>query len=288
MASHSPEPRRRRLMRSDTALLLGVGFLLFASGLALVAWPEYSQRARRVAEGLARVAGIQSGLLLLGGLVFFSLGLLSRGITRLSQVARTTPPPPPLAPPPPRREDDGEVARTVGQLAGDVAQLRASFEHVAGEVQRSAEMLQRLLAAHEDLGKRIQDRPVEAGQDPKLPDSDPIFLLAASVDRVYAQLDARLMALMERVDERLASLPLAKDSHGSRSAPAEERPDRLDEVPGLVSHPGAVRRFRPRDVDVGAPEDPPPAPFGRPPIPLDESPAHGLDLSHRPGEAGDE
>ena len=283
MASHSPEPFRRRSMRSDTALLLGVGFLLFASGLALVAWPEYSQRARSVAEWLARVAGIQSGLLLLGGLVFFSLGLLSRGITRLSQATPTTPPP--LAPPPPRREDDAVVARNVGQLAGDVAQLRASFEHVAGEVQRSAEMLQRLLAAHEDLGKRIQDRPVEAGQDPKPPDSDPIFLLAASVDRVYAQLDARLMALMERVDERLAGLPgLAKDSRSSRSAFAEEGPDRLDEVPGLVSHPGAALRFRPRDEDIGAPEDPPPAAFGHPSIPLDESPAHGFDLPHRPGD----
>ena len=276
-------------MRSDTALLLGVGFLLFAAGVALVAWPEYSQRARSVAEGLARVAGVQSGLLLLGGLVFFSLGLLSRGITRLSQAARTTPPTPPLAPPPPRREDDGELVRSVGQLAGDVAQLRASFERVAGEVERSAEMLQRLLAAHEDLGERIQGRPVEAGQDPKLPDSDPIFLLAGSVDRVYAQLDARLTALMERIDERLSSLPgLAEESHDSRSALEEDGPERLDVVPGLVSHPGAARWNEPRDEDDGAPEDPPPAPFGRPSIRLDESPAHGLDLNRRPSGAEDE
>src|SRR5262245_11708082 len=149
MASHSPEPRRRRSMRSDTALLLGVRFLRFAPRLALVAWPQYSQQARSVAEGFARVAGIQSGLLLLGGLVFFSLGLLSRGITRLSQAAaRTTPPPP--APPPPRREDDGEVARAVERLAGDVAQLRASFQQFAGEVESSAQILQRLLAAHEE------------------------------------------------------------------------------------------------------------------------------------------
>jgi len=248
MASHdSPEPRRRRSMRSDTALLLGVGVLLFACGLAMVAWPEYSPRARKVAEGLTRVAGIQSGLLLLGGLVFLSLGILSRGISRLSHAASPTPPPPPPSPPPARREDDGEVARAIGQLGGDVAELRASLQQISGEVERSAEMLQSLLAAHEALGERIQGQPVEAGQDQKLPDSDPIFLLAGSLDRVYAQLDARLTSLMERIDERLAGLP-----------------------------------GRAEDEGAGAPEDVPQAPFGRSSIPLDVSTAH-LGLSHRPG-----
>jgi len=251
------EPRRRSKLRSDTAILLALGFVLFSSGTALVAAPEYSQRARNVADFLARFAGIQSGLLMLGGLVFFSLGVLSRGITRLSSSVATPAPRP-------EQEDRVDVSLAVEQLAGDVAQLRTTFHQVSGDIEKTTVTLQQLLEAHEAFVQLQGQAPVEdQGQKPL--DNDPLFLLAGSLDQLNARLDERLIALTARIDERLASLPdpgkASTDGHG----PLERTASLVGAPPTRPSHPAENDGLQLRLTT-------------RSPAVPDVSPAHELEL----------
>ena len=175
-------------LRNSSIILLATGFALFAGGIALVVAPEYSERARSMAEAIDRFSGIQSGVLLLGGLVFFSLGVLGRGIIKTTSTVR-------LGSSPQRGEDGVDVSLVVEQLAGDMVQLRTAVDQLSSHAAKTAEVLQRLLDG--------QDSRDGGGQQPH--DNDPLFRLAASLDHMNARIDERFKALTARLDESLAS-----------------------------------------------------------------------------------
>jgi hypothetical protein len=184
------KPRARRLPRSHTFILFAVGVVLVAAGLALAVAPEYSERAGHLADVLASSWGIECGVLLLGGLMSFSLGVLSRGISRLTNTVRGTPGPR-------KGEESADVSVVVEQLAGELAHLRAAVDRVSHDVGRTAETVQHLLRGQEELGQ-AQDQPSLA--------NDPLLMMASSLDQLNARLDERLKALTAHIDERLATV----------------------------------------------------------------------------------
>jgi len=183
--------------RSATVGLVLMGLALITAGIAVVVAPGYYPDARGIVENFERLTGIQSGVLVLGGLVFLSLGVLSRGITRLSSVVR-------VGSGPSRRDTSADLSLVVEQFAGDVAQLRGAVDQVMSDVGRTSETLQYLLQGQEAL-RQLQGQPREAETGQHM-DSDALYRLAGSLDQMYARLDERLNVLTARIDERLASL----------------------------------------------------------------------------------
>lgn len=194
----SVEPTHRSAPRTDTVLLVALGFLLVAGGVALVVAPGYWPEAQQVADTLASVAGVQSGVLILGGLVFVSLGIFSRRLTRLAAAAQSNRAESEEA----KFEDSVDVPLVVEQLVADMGQLRSTLAQVLGECGRSSESVRRLVEMQEAQAESAAGVP-----SPGQPQHDaPMFVLASSLDKLNARLDARLIALTERIDERLAQV----------------------------------------------------------------------------------
>ena len=216
------EPRRKHPLRNDSIILLAMGFILFAAGIALVVAPDYSERARSLADFLARFAGLQSGVLVLGGLVFFSLGVLSRGITRENSSVRITSASP-------DRDDGVDLSPAIEQLADEMAQLGATVQQVSSDVGKASETLQHLLQAQDA-------HPHDSGHAQQPLEHDPLFRLASSLDQMNARLDKRMNELSARVDERIANLGdlLQAGAKGTGGSPLASAANGAEEIEVLL------------------------------------------------------
>jgi hypothetical protein len=145
------------------------GFLLFASGAALGAAPRLPEQVQEAARLLAQ-AGLESGVLLIGGLTLFGLGLTGRMV--VSALAH--------APEPEEDPFQVEVRLFNEQVAAKLAQLRTSLLQISEDVAT--------------LGASQQayfQKQAETGGNPDH-QQDALFRLAASLDKLNAHLDERI------------------------------------------------------------------------------------------------
>ena len=151
-------------------LVLCLGLALAGFGIALAAGPQHSPQIAKVAEAVNGY-GIQHGLLIVGGLCLFAIGLVGRGLASSPRTEEV--------------EDDGpsEFQLFSEQLNAKLAQLRTSLLQVSEEVTALAASQQ----AHFHRQAADSEAP-DHGQDA-------IFRLAASLDKLNAHVDERIHGL---------------------------------------------------------------------------------------------
>jgi len=159
-------------------LLLSLGALLLAGGLALGFAPRYSWQATRIARQVTRL-GFDPVLIGASGLLLFSLGVLGSSLARRIRHA-------------PR--PDARLGPALDQVAFDVAQLDAGLEELAEEM--------RLLRAGHDALARHHESQDQEKESPY----DAVFRLAASLDHVHAKLDERLGSVGSELRREVASV----------------------------------------------------------------------------------
>ena len=181
----------RRGMRTDTTVLLVTGTVFLLAGIALVLAPVYSWTVVRWGRSLSDI-GIQSGNLILGGLVFFALGVLSHGIVRMANAPVSLPLPHVSK----RDEPSVDVSLIVEQLVTEVAQVRTSTLQVAEQVKGVSE-------AQLAMARQLSV-PAEGSMDRE--QSNALFRLAASLDQMNARQDERIKVLSAQVAGKLDGL----------------------------------------------------------------------------------
>lgn len=156
----------------ESSALFVAGGVIAVFGLALAAAPEYSWRLTKIAQALA-TAGVESGILIVGGLVLFGVGLLARQRT-------------PVAIAMAHRGHEGEHSdfRLVAdQLIAKLTQLSTSSLQVAEDITSVAEVQKGFfhkLDGQEDLDQEHRNA---------------LFRLASSLDKLNAHFDERIHAL---------------------------------------------------------------------------------------------
>jgi hypothetical protein len=196
--------------------------LLFAAGVALVVAPELAQRAPVDGGVIERLAGVQSGVLLLGGLVFLSLGIFGRGIARREGLVRSSPGPA-------REQGSQEDSPGVEQLAVEVGELRVGVGQLASDLAEIAGTLERLVLGQEDLLER-QGQPSDPGPERVPGENDPLFRLASSLDQMHARFDERLSEVTARLERRYADLRALLEAGAREPAGASGRFDGLEDL----------------------------------------------------------
>jgi hypothetical protein len=188
------EPVKASRGSSGALLLFLVGFLLAGGGTTLVFADRLSWELGEVGARLTEM-GLQSGLLLLGGLVFFGMAIVARSNRSLA-AARPAPEP--------ESSVESDFMLVADQLATDVAQMLTSLLQMSGEIASLGEGQRTLLTAtqHKD---EVPDQQHNA-----------IFRLAASVDKLSAHLDERLHDYDLQLRSRLESM--ANSFHESRAS----------------------------------------------------------------------
>ena len=166
--SFAPIPPRG--MGTDSLLLLTTGFFLAVGGLALAAAPQYSWQVVKISRLLAGM-GIESGTLLVGGLLLFALGLVLRAVVFHGS-----------QPGPEESDEQSDFSLIAEQLATDLARVRHSVLQVTEEV----------VGMSESQATFLQEQRAEAALEEKGPQHDAVFRLAASLDQLNARVDERL------------------------------------------------------------------------------------------------
>ena len=206
-----------------------LGTVLLGGAVALALAPEFSWRLTKIGEELQGY-GVETGVLMLAGLIFFGLGFGTRSANRAATkaIARIPQPEPPPA------SSDSDFLLVADQLATDLAQVRTSLLQISEELTGVGDS-QRLL-----VKKVIDDaQPTEE-------EHNAVFRLAASVDKLNAHIDERLhgfdlqfrssfesvtnavhethMALEARIDQMsaaIAAAPAPAEAPAAPAAPAE-------------------------------------------------------------------
>ncbi len=179
--------------RNGTWVFLAVlGLFLVVWGAALAFAPEFSWKATKVDRWLTG-RGIEHGSLIVAGLFFFGLGLVSRQVVALYRRR-------------PQVEDrQSDLLLVVDQLATDLRQVLTS-------VLRTSEEVVALSESHKVL---VEHQRAEAAHEPNS-SQDALFRLAASMDKLHAHLDDRFHSLDVQFRSRFESV--ANSVHEWRSA----------------------------------------------------------------------
>ena len=165
----------------ESAFFFFFGFLLTAFGTALSFAPEFSWRLTRIGQELASM-GVQNGVLVVGGLILFGMGLLARqgGRRGPAVVAQTV------------KEDtsvkeDEEFQLLVDQMTTRLGQLRTSILQIAEDLAGVAEG-QQVFFQKQESARTAQAQSQSGPQDG-------LFRLAASLDKLNAYVDERIHGL---------------------------------------------------------------------------------------------
>jgi len=158
---------------SGAGVLFFAGTTLMASGASFAFAPHFSWQVVKIARE-AQALGLENGMLFVGGLVLFGLGLVARAAATSS------------APRDHSAELQGlqsELSLSNEQLANKLAQLRAGLNQVGESVHAVA--AQQAAQAQQPSGASSDAEAVR----------EAVFRLAASLDKLHAHFDERLHAV---------------------------------------------------------------------------------------------
>jgi hypothetical protein len=156
----------------ESNALFVTGGVIAVFGLALAAAPEYSWHLTKIAQALA-TAGVESGTLIVGGLVLLGVGLLARQRTSVAIAMAHQG----------HEEDRSDFRLVADQLIAKLTQLSTSSLQVAEDVTSVAEVQQGFF--HKLDGKDDLDQEHRSA----------LFRLASSLDKLTAHFDERIHAL---------------------------------------------------------------------------------------------
>ena len=170
---HSDASQRdqQRSDNTESNALFSAGGVIAVFGLALATAPEYSWRLTKIAHALA-TAGVESGILIVGGLVLLGIGLLAR--QRVQPVA--------FIAAPKSSEADGDFRLIVAQLITKLTHLSTSSLQVSEDVTAMA-------GVQKSLFSKLNGK-----DDLALEHRDALFRLASSMDKLNAHFDERIHA----------------------------------------------------------------------------------------------
>ena len=196
------DPTDTKQRSTGAGLLIALGFVLLATGVGFATAPHYSWQVTKVARQAAAY-GVQNGVLILGGLVFFGLGLVARASAapRKSEEPQEHP-----------LEDELRLLNE--QLSGKLGQLRTS-----------------LLQISEGMGALSAQQQAQFAEQrterPEVPQQDGLFRLAASLDKLNAHFDERIHGIDLQLRSAFESLAAEiRRTPASRVEPAPPtRPD---------------------------------------------------------------
>ncbi len=198
--------------RNGTWVFLAIiGLSLVIGGAALAFAPEFSWRVTKVDRWLTG-RGIEHGSLIVGGLFFFGLGLVSRQVVALHHRRSAV------------EDRQSDLLLVVDQLTTDLGQVLTS-------VLRTSEEVVALSESHKAL---VEHQRAEAIQEPDS-SHDGLFRLAASMDQLHAHFDDKFHNFDVQFRSRFESV--ANSVHESRSA-LEARLARLEGAPGAMPKSG--------------------------------------------------
>ena len=151
-----------------------VGFALVATGLAFAFAPHYSWQVTQIAQK-ASALGVPSGLLVVGGLFFFGLGIVARVAGSTAPVLDT-------------RGDSEAIQAELHvvneQISTKLAQLRTSLMQIHEGVAAVSSAQQAQIQSESDKGPSAGNHSQDA-----------VFRLAASLDKLHAHFDERVHAV---------------------------------------------------------------------------------------------
>jgi hypothetical protein len=185
--------------RTGAGFLFFLGFCLVAAGVGFAAAPHYSWTVTKIARQVAAL-GLQNGVLVVGGLTLFGLGIVARG--RGNPVSEAV-------------EDDApneELHLLNEQVSAKFSQTRTALLQLS-EGQRT--LASQLQALHQKADER--PAPVEAPQNNN---QDALFRLAASLDKLNAHVDERIHSIDLQLRSGLESLAGELRRSRSEAAPA--------------------------------------------------------------------
>lgn len=180
---HNESGEGRGQQRSEFGVFFFVGALLSLFGLSLALAPEFSWQLTKIGRALA-AAGIESGTLIVGGLVFAGLG----------QVARQKPTAVAAVPTPEPLDANNELRFISDQLVTQLSHLQTSTLQIAEDVAGISEVQKSFflkLDGKDDLAEEHRDA---------------LFRLAASLDKLNAHFDERIHAIDLQVRSGLDGL----------------------------------------------------------------------------------
>jgi len=182
VAAHTGEHESAPAQTESNALLVAGGlFTLF--GLAIATAPEYSWSLTKIGQAL-HAAGIESGMLIVGGLVLLAVGLLARQRTQPVAVVAASKGP----------DEDSDFRLVADQLSTKINRLSTSSLQVSEDVTVMAEVQKSLFSK------------IEGKDGLALEHRDALFRLAASLDKLNAHFDERFHALDLQVRSGLDSV----------------------------------------------------------------------------------
>ncbi|MEW6073875.1 MAG: hypothetical protein AB1726_14945 [Planctomycetota bacterium] len=161
-------------------VLCATGFVLAAGGVALAAAPHFSWQLVRIGRELAAL-GLDNGVLVVGGLTLFALGLVHRAVMTAAS-----------APTPHGESESAPLGAAIDELTTDLDLVRQSVLQVASEVQSLAQEQTSLHAELRDRHEQPAGTPAEPSTGSQ---HEAIFRLAASLDQLNARIDERMHGL---------------------------------------------------------------------------------------------
>jgi hypothetical protein len=157
---------KARPRKSGAGMLFFLAFALVAAGVGFAAAPHFSWQVTKVAR-IAADYGVQSGVLVLGGLGLFGLAIVAR--------AAAAP-----APEPESNPVEGQLQLINEQLSAKLGQLRTSLLQITEDVTAISAVQQTQFQKQGDAPDHQQDA---------------LFRLAASLDKLNAHIDERIHAV---------------------------------------------------------------------------------------------
>jgi len=244
------DPTDTRQQKSASARpLLFLGFTLLATGVGFAAAPHYSWQVTKIARQAAEF-GVQSGVLMVGGLVLLGLGLVARSVVV------------------PRHEEpvenplEGQLHLLNEQVSAKLGQLRTSLLQLSENMDA--------LAAQQQAHFQTQSETTEGPNHQQ----DALFRLAASLDKLNAHFDERIhgidLQLRSGFESMASEIRRLPERRPEASAPARLEPVRHDhgQAPeGAIDFYETMQKLdaiaggcEPR-VNGPRPRQQPPAPF---------------------------
>lgn len=221
-----PTPGRER----GGWFLLILGTVFVAAGVLPALPPQISSHLAGFGEML-RSQGLDTGVLVLGGLIFWSMASVQHSTRRSALAAGTT-----------------RIERAGSELLLATDQIVTDLEQILTAVLRTNDDLSAVTDSQRILVKELLD-----DKEPTEKEHTALFRLAASLDALNARVDTRLhefdtqfrsrfesvsaavhearLSLETRVDSLLPSPPSISPSSPSGAAPALEIFDQIEERP---------------------------------------------------------
>ena len=167
-----PGEQGTKAAQTESNALLLAGGLFTVFGLAIATAPEYSWSLTKIGQAL-HAAGIESGMLIVGGLVLLAIGLLARQRTQpVAFVAASKGP-----------DEESDFRLVADQLSTQINRLSTTSLQVSEDVTVMAEVQKSLFSN------------IEGKDGLALEHRDALFRLAASLDKLNAHFDERIHAL---------------------------------------------------------------------------------------------